>query len=154
MIVIVLRKEQKITVRIFGLMSEHKDLIDYETAEKVLNFLPFKPVSKSAEQELYKDLLVYVGEKFDILPELFQILSVDVLLKFLYVFSGKTIKIPEKRLVTQALRDLDIFYCYSKTPTKIEITRLSKKYSVTPQNITTIINKVAKKLNKISPLNQ
>ena len=127
--------------------------LDYLTAEKLMNFLPFKYNKSVSEKELIRDLLIYSGDRFDALPELTNILNIKDLLKFLYVFSGKELKIPEKRIISNSLRDLDIFYCYSSTPNKQELNRLSKKYSITVQNIMSIINKCSSVLSKPNPLN-
>ena len=129
-----------------------KDAIDYSTIEKLMNFLPFKYTKKVSEEEFTKDFVNCCSNKFDILPELVHILNLKELLKFLYIFSGKELKIPEKKSILNALRDLDIFYCYSENPNKQELNRLSSKYNITNQNITGIIEKVAKSINKPNPL--
>lgn len=127
--------------------------LDYVTAEKLMNFLPFKYNKGVSEEELIKDLLIYSSDKFDALPELTNVLKVKELLKFLYIFSGKELKIPEKRIISNSLRDLDIFYCYSSSSNKQELNRLSKKYSITVQNVMSIITKVSATLGKPNPLN-
>jgi hypothetical protein len=133
--------------------ENNQDNLDYSTVEKLMNFLPVKYNEKIPESELIKDLILYSSEKFDILPELSVILNVKELLKFLYIFSGKHIKIPEKKVISNSLRDLDIFYSYSKNPIKQEVAKLSGKYKITSQNVLNIVNKVSKILNKPNPIN-
>jgi len=137
-------------------MQKSKELensLDYETVEKIQDFLPFIYRLKITEEEFYADLLLYTGDKFDVLPELTKILPLNSLLKFLYIFAGKTIRIPEKRLLSLALRDLDIYYSYVNSPQKLELNRLSKKYNITSQNVLSVIAKIANNLNKPNPLN-
>lgn len=121
--------------------------------EKVLELLPFADKIPATEQDTFtRDLLVYVSEKYEILPELMLVFPLKDILKLIYIFSDKTIKIPDKKAFENAMRDLSIFYAVKENPEHKTVKALAEKYDLTLQATLWIVSKVSAKLEVDNPL--
>ena len=116
-------------------------------------FLPLiRPGQKVDEQEFLKVLLIYLGNKISLLPELAEILSPDKVLAFLNVFAGQKMTIPEKVTVEEGLKDISIYFSLSLNPTTDEVMRLARMHNLTPQTIRGVVEKISLLLDKPNPL--
>ena len=116
-------------------------------------FLPLtRPGYKVNEAEFLKALLVYLGSKISLLPELADILPVEKILVFLNVFAGQKLIIPEKSVIEEGLKDISIYFSLSLNPTTEEVMRLARLHNLTPQTIRGTTEKISSLLDKPNPL--
>lgn len=116
-------------------------------------YLPFtRPGQKVDEKEFLRTLLLYMGGKLSLLPELVEILPLDKILLFLNIFSGQKINIPEKNILQDSLKDINIYFSLSLNPTTDEVFRLARQYDLTPQTVRGIAEKISELLGKPNPL--
>lgn len=116
-------------------------------------FLPFvRPGYKVDEEEFLRALLVYLGNKVSLLPELINIMPVEKVLSFLNVFAGQKLIIPEKGVVEGGLKDISIYFSLSLNPTTEEVMRLARLHNLTPQTIRGVTEKISSLLDKPNPL--
>ena len=116
-------------------------------------YLPHvRPGQKVDETEFLKVLLLYLGNKLSLLPELVEVLPVDNVLTFLNVFSGQKLVIPERQIVEEGLKDISIYFSLSLNPTTEEVMRLARLYNFTPQTVRGVVEKISILLDKPNPL--
>jgi hypothetical protein len=121
--------------------------------EKILDMLPFQEGIPALQRETFaKDFLVYIGDKYTILPELLLILTLPQILQLVYVFSDQTLKIPDKKNMENAIRDISIFYAIKENPEHKTVKALSEQYNLTIQATLWIIEKVCNKFEVPNPL--
>ena len=71
-----------------------------------------------------------------IFPELLEIFGPEAVVKFLDIFGGLTIKIPERSFLEQAARDTDIYQMMSNGGNQGEIVKyLANKYDMTVEHV-------------------
>lgn len=115
--------------------------------------LPFQEGIPALQRETFaKDFLVYLGDKYTILPELLLILTLPQILQLVYVFSDQTLKIPDKKNMENAIRDISIFYAIKENPEHKTVKALSEQYNLTIQATLWIIEKVCNKFEVPNPL--
>lgn len=120
-----------------------------EELDKLTDLLPYSiAYTKIKEKSFQKDFLKYVSAKHSLIPDFVTVIPFNSLLKFLYVFEGKKVLIPNKKLILNAIRNLDIYYSLKKRPTKKEADKILKKYSITPQMLQHILSDISDKLEK------
>src|SRR3974390_1647107 len=113
-------------------------------SEKLLDYTPFpKSLSSVSKKEYSEAFLIYVSGKVSLLPELATLLPFDVLVNFLYAFSGQTIEIPDQKSIENAIRDINIFFNVENNPSSDEIKEIAKRYSMPVQSVTLIVKRVA-----------
>jgi hypothetical protein len=116
-------------------------------------YLPLiRPGYKIKEEDYLQALLVYLGNKISLLPELAEILPVDKILLFLNVFSGQKLIIPEKTIIEEGLKDISIYFSLTVNPTTEEVMRLARLHNLTPQTIRGVAEKLSNLLDKPNPL--
>lgn len=116
--------------------------------ECLMEYVPFPNQLYKIDQNMFSEsLLNYMADKVTFIHELSSIMELPEILDFLYVFSGKTIIVPDAKTIRTAIRDLDIFFCLDKKDEPQEVARLAQKYGITQQAISSIRSKVIQKLN-------
>lgn len=80
--------------------------------------------------------------QYTILPELLEIFGQDDLLKFLDIFGGMTIRVPDRALLQQALRDTDIYHRISKRDDPSMTETLAVRYSISTDLVRDIYQRV------------
>lgn len=129
-------------------MSDEAKL--HKDAENLLNYIPYSQFQEFQEKEFLEMFLVYMSGKYTMLPELAQVFGVKEVLKFLYVFSGQHVKVPDSKNILTAFRDIDIYCSLKNNSSSSELERLANKYSTTLNTIKLINEKVAATIN-VSP---
>jgi hypothetical protein len=133
-----------------GIMLDDKQL---EETENLLNIVPLpKALYKVEDKDYMRAFLSYSSGKYTLVPELAEILPFEILIKLLSVFAGQSLDIPEYKSLLNTVRDLDIFFSLRNTPTAVEVTRLSQKYSLTVPAIKWISEKVAEAIDTPAPV--
>jgi hypothetical protein len=117
--------------------------------EQVIEMLPPNEVEA---QSVIHDLLVYCKGKYDILPDILLAMTPEEVINFVYIFSDKTLKIPDYRLFSNSVRDIRIFQAIKADPQHKVVKELAEKYELTVQATLWIIEKVSSKLEVPNPL--
>jgi hypothetical protein len=117
--------------------------------EQVIEMLPPNEVEA---QSVIHDLLVYCKGKYDILPDILLAMTPEEVINFVYIFSDKTLKIPEYRLFSNSVRDIRIFQAVKADPQHKTVKELAEKYELTVQATLWIVEKVSSKLEQPNPL--
>jgi len=105
--------------------------------DNLTNYVPYNKLIKNTDE--FKQLFyAYVENELELVQELGELIPFEKLLDFLYVFAGRTIKIPETKTMLNCLRDLDVYYSLQEKNTPQEITRLAQKYGVQTEKIKSI----------------
>ena len=117
--------------------------------EQVIEMLPPNEIEA---QSIIHDLLVYCKGKYDILPDILLTMTPEEVINFVYIFSDKTLKIPEYRLFSNSVRDIRIFQAIKADPQHKVVKELAEKYELTVQATLWIIEKVSSKLEVPNPL--
>lgn len=121
--------------------------------EKILDTLPISDnIPVLQKESFYKDFLAYIGDKYTILPELLLIFTFPQILNLIYVFSDQTLKIPDKKNIENAIRDIAIYYAVKECPEHKTIKLLSEKYNLTIPATLWIVDKVCTKFEEPNPL--
>jgi hypothetical protein len=116
-------------------------------------FMPFdSPGYKVDPKEYLRAVLLYIGNKCTLLPELLDVFSLEDTLLFLHVFSGQKITIPKRKQMEEGLKDIAIYFAVNNNSSLEEINKLAKMNDVTPQTIKLITEKIAKLLDQPNPL--
>lgn len=116
-------------------------------------FMPFdSPGYKVNQKEYLKAVLLYVGDKCSLLPELLEVFSLEDTLLFLHVFSGQKMTIPKRKQIEAGLKDIAVYFAVVNNSSAEEIIRLAKLNSVTVQTIKLIVERIANILNQPNPL--
>lgn len=85
-------------------------------------------------------LLLYCA-KHTLLPELYSVFGSDSLLRFLDLFAGTTIKVPDRDVMERAVRDIDIYIQVKELSDKGAAKKaLAKKYSIGGDRVESIYN--------------
>lgn len=78
-----------------------------------------------------------------VFPELLDIFGPDAVIKFMDIFGGLTIKVPDRSFLIQAIRDVDVYTMMSKAlDDSATIAYLSKKYDIPGEYVREIHNRV------------
>jgi hypothetical protein len=78
-----------------------------------------------------------------IFPEILEIFGPEAAIKFLDVFGGLTIKVPERSFLEQAARDTDIYHMMSSGGNQSDIIEyLATKYDMEPDYVRTCYQRV------------
>ena len=105
--------------------------------DNLTNYVPYNKLIKNTD-EFKKLFYSYIQNDLELVQEMGEIIPFEKLLDFLYVFAGRTLKIPETKTKLNCLRDLDVYYSLQEKNTPQEITRLAQKYSVQTEKIKAI----------------
>jgi|WetSurSiteA1Bulk_404760.scaffolds.fasta_scaffold00320_20 Mor family transcriptional regulator len=81
-----------------------------------------------------------------VLPELLDIFGHDALLKFLDIFCGTTIKIPDRDVLKTVLRNTEIYTSMKRGNTDIKY--LARKHNINEHTIREIYSQVKETLSK------
>lgn len=80
-----------------------------------------------------------------VFPELLEIFGPELVMKFLDIFGGLTIKVPDRSFLEQATRDVDIFQMMSKSPDQeAAVDYLARKYDMIPDYVRECYDRVKK----------
>jgi hypothetical protein len=116
-------------------------------------FMPFDPPGYKVDKKEYlRAVLLYVGDKCSLLPELLEVFSLEDTLLFLHIFSGQKIAVPKRKQIEAGLKDIAVYFAVVNNSSAEEITRLAKLNSVTTQTIKLIVERIAAVLNQPNPL--
>lgn len=105
--------------------------------DNLTNYVPYNKLIKNTD-EFKKLFYSYIQNDLELVQEMGEIIPFEKLLDFLYVFAGRTLKIPETKVMLNCLRDLDVYYSLQEKSNPQEITRLAQKYSVQTEKIKAI----------------
>jgi hypothetical protein len=130
--------------------DEENQLLSLDYLQEYLPFNP--PGQKIKEEDFLKAVLVYTTKKFSLIPDLLTIFNLKDVIKFLTVFSGQTLVVPEHGTISDNFRDIHIYFSIELLPTTDEIKRLAQLFNLAPQTIRLIVEKVATMLDKPNPL--
>lgn len=118
--------------------------------DNLVNYIPYNKLTKNTDE--YKELFfTYMSKELDSVVEMGHVIPFDNLVDFLYVFAGKTIKIPEPRVVLNCFRALDIYFSLIEKDNHQEVVRLAQKYSIPTDKVKTIQNNVRLVLEEKNP---
>lgn len=126
--------------------------MEKETELSIEQVLDMLPPNEEEAASIVKNLLIYTKGKYDILPDILLAMSPEEAINFVYVFSDKTIKIPDYRIFSNSIRDIRIFQEVQKDPQHKVVKELAEKYELTVQALLWIVEKVASKLEVPNPL--
>ena len=132
------------------LINEEEQLLSLEHLREYLPFNP--PGQKIKEEDFLRAVLVYTTKKFSLIPDLLQVFNLEQVMKFLTVFSGQSLSVPEHNIIADNFRDIHIYFSIDLNPSSDEIKRLAQLYNLAPQTIRLIVEKVALMLDKANPL--
>lgn len=108
------------------------------SADNLTNYVPYDKLIKETEE--YKQLFFkYMEKEYDLIHEMGQLINFKELIDFLYVFSGRTIKVPDPKVILSCLRNLDIYLSLKdKEQPAQDVNRLAQKYSITADKVKNI----------------
>ena len=119
----------------------------------LLKFMPFdSPGYKVDQKEYLRLVLLYIGAKCTLLPELLEVFSLEDTLLFLHIFSGQKITVPKRKQIEAGLKDIAVYFAVVYNPSQEEVSRLAKLNSVTTQTIRLIVERIATMLERPNPL--
>jgi len=96
-------------------------------------------------------MMLLVNDEYDVLPELYEIFGEDKLIKFLDVFSGITIKVPDRSRLMECVEMIESYQILYKTTEETEerVTEdLAIKYEVSVEKIGQWYDRVEKIIKK------
>ena len=116
-------------------------------------FMPFDaPGYKIKKEDYLRAVLLYIGDKCSLLPELLEVFSLEDTLLFLHIFSGQRINVPKRKQIESGLQDIALYFAVVNNPTLDEINRLAKLNNITSQTVKLIVNRIATLLDQPNPL--
>lgn len=116
-------------------------------------FMPFDaPGYKVKKEDYLRAVLLYVGDKCSLLPELLEVFSLEDTLLFLHIFSGQKIVVPKRKQIESGLKDIALYFAAVNNPSIDEINRLAKLNGVTAQTVKLIVGRIAALLDQPNPL--
>lgn len=116
-------------------------------------FMPFDPPGyKISQRDYLRAVLLYVGDKCSLLPELLEVFSLEDTLLFLHIFSGQKLVVPKRKQIESGLKDIAMYFAVVNNPTAEEINRLAKLNNVTVQTVKLIVGRLATLLDQPNPL--
>ena len=80
--------------------------------------------------------------QYTLFPELLEVFGSESLLKFLDIFGGMTIRVPDRTLLQQALRDTDIFQKIQSQDNPGVTEALAVRYNISPDLVRDIYLRV------------
>lgn len=89
--------------------------------------------------DIFNLLFVHVTKE-TILPEVLEIFGNDLALKFLDIFAGTTIEVPDRDFIVSIIRDADVYNSLEKKKSTVKL--LAKRYDVSEPKISDIYNSV------------
>ena len=95
-------------------------------------------------------------DRFGLMPELFEIFGEELVLKFLDIFAGKTITLPNRDVLERRMRDVRIWMAVTAkatdpNETTAEVVKeLSNEYGVTEKHVRLLYEKVKSYMDKFS----
>lgn len=87
-------------------------------------------------------LVLISCDKFQVLPELLEIFGRESLLKFIDIFAGQTIKVPDRDVFDTYLRDVSIWKNYCLQPYLPTLQRLADVYSISVDEAKAIVDRI------------
>lgn len=135
--------------------SNHSEPEDRIIADNInlQAFMPFdSPGYKIKKEEYLRAVLLYVGDKCSLLPELLEVFSLEDTLLFLHIFSGQKITVPKRKQIESGLKDIALYFAAVNNPSLEEINRLAKLNGVTSQTVKLIVSRIATVLDQPNPL--
>ena len=91
-------------------------------------------------------LLVLMRDSSEtLMPELFEIFGKDALVKFLDIFGGRTIQVPDRAYLVRAARDVDIYLEWRKDG-KAGVDRAARRHDISRERA----GKIAKDVRGIA----
>lgn len=126
--------------------------MEKETELNIEQVLEMLPPNEEDASGIVENLLSYCKDKYDILPDILLAMSPEQAIRFVYVFSDKTLKIPDYGTFSNSVRDIMIFQKIVQSPQHKTVKELAEKYELTVQATLWIIEKVSTKLEIANPL--
>lgn len=137
------------------LSSNHSESEDRIIADNInlQSFMPFDaPGYKVKKEDYLRAVLLYVGDKCSLLPELLEVFSLEDTLLFLHIFSGQKIVVPKRKQIESGLKDIALYFAAVNNPSIDEVNRLAKLNGVTAQTVKLIVGRIATLLDQPNPL--
>jgi len=134
------------------MQSDQSESEEFSVVENLLNYIPYDKLMDLGDSEHLQVFLVYIAGKNTLVPELAKVLPPKLLLELLFVFAGQDIQVPDKKFMSTAFRDIDIYFSLVKTPSFVEIGRLATKYNTSVQVVRAVSERVAESLGKDPPV--
>ena len=101
-------------------------------------------------KDLVKDLdhveliLLYMGSE-SILPEIYEVVGTERLAKFLEIFGGMTVRVPDREVFRKAARDVSIFVA-CKSGSKKLMSDLCREYDLSMSQLESIYKDANEKI--------
>ncbi len=86
-------------------------------------------------------ILLYRSEG-TLIPELFEIFGREKLFKFLDIFAGTTIKVPDKGLLKRIIRDTAIYLALVNNYTDLQVDYLARRYDISQTEVVNIFKEL------------
>ncbi len=133
-------------------MKKGATVMEKETELSIEQVLEMLPPNEEDASAIIENLLVYCKDKYDILPDILLAMTPEQVIRFVYVFSDKVLKIPDYKTFSNSVRDIMIFQAIQKEPQHKVVKELAERYELTVQATLWIIEKVSTKLEVPNPL--
>lgn len=91
---------------------------------------------------LFRLVLLQSGQ-YTLFPEMLEVFGEEAVIKFLDIFGGITIRVPDRGVLERAVRDVDIYVTLSKCNTPEVAGDLARKYDVDEGYVRELYAKVA-----------
>jgi Mor family transcriptional regulator len=92
----------------------------------------FRILDKKTQRflDIFHVVLLYSAER-TLLPEIYEVFrDREAIIRFIDIFSGRTVKIPDRRIIEEAIRDVEIYLRLSDSPTQDVAGDLAHKYEM------------------------
>jgi len=86
-------------------------------------------------------ILLYRSEG-TLIPELFDVFGRDLLFKFLDIFAGTTVKVPDKDTLRRIIRDTAIYLSLLDNYTDLQVDYLARRYDISQTEIVNIFEEL------------
>lgn len=79
--------------------------------------------------DLFRLVLLQSGQ-YTLFPEMLEVFGEEAVIKFLDIFGGITVRVPDRGVLERAVRDVDIYVTMSKCSTADVAGDLARKYDI------------------------
>lgn len=92
--------------------------------------------------DLFRLVLLQTGQ-YTLFPEMLEVFGQESVIKFLDIFGGITIRVPDRGVLERAVRDVDIYVTMAKCDNPEVVGDLARKYEVDEGYVRELYLKVA-----------
>lgn len=79
--------------------------------------------------DLFRLVLLQTGQ-YTLFPEMLEIFGEEAVIKFLDIFGGITVRVPDRGVLERAVRDVDIYVTLARCDTPNVVGDLARKYDI------------------------